>query len=170
MSALLNLCSLIESETIPPLVRIPPPSIAMTRLAPNRLLSFNRMKELIEPVLSHCPVCKYTSRRLKDGYIDGLDRLLFIECAIYASKDLEFQYLIKHLSKVLLLNLSIADKKRIRNQITKKKTKLVILRKSRVGRIKDDERVHETVDEKYINYHTCHAGIVLFGNRSRRCR
>ena len=137
-----TISSEIDSEaTLPPLVRIkdnaPPPIVrislppighAISRHAPNRLLSAKNLKELIEPELSCCPVCKNTRRTLKDGAMHGLEHTFFIQCEICESNDLELRKTVMYLTSVLDKKLSRKDKKRIQNKITKTKAKLANLR------------------------------------------
>lgn len=117
------MCSLFESKAPPP------PPIVISTHAPTCLLSFNSLKEFIQPKLSCCPVCKNANRRLKDRDADSLEHSLFIECKICESKDLELRYSINNLRKVLLQNLRHKDRKQILNRLLRKKRSWLISEK-----------------------------------------
>ena len=139
----------IESSAPPPIVRIfiksPPPIVTLpidiSTHAPNCLFSVNNLKELIDPEISCCPVYTNTRRKLKDGDADGLECSFFIECEICVSKDLELRYSFYNLRKVLHKNLGQKDRTRILNKTAITKRKIVNVRKSRVGKYNETEKV-----------------------------
>ena len=84
MNESINLYFAIESEATPP------PPIDITRLAPNRLLNWNKVKKLVEPQLKTCPVCKQFNRELKDEFVYGLELNVVINCKTYTKTDYKY--------------------------------------------------------------------------------
>ena len=102
----MNLCVLIEDKagcSSPPPSSSSPPSIDTnhntSKHAPNRILNYDALKELIEPELTICPICKCSNRKLVEGGINGLSRDMRIQCESCLLKDLSLQWIMYlHLS------------------------------------------------------------------------
>ena len=70
----MDLCVVIDDEACSP----PTPSITsnrqMTKHAPNRVINYDELKELIEPELIIYSIYKCNNRKLMEGDVNGLSR------------------------------------------------------------------------------------------------
>ena len=66
----------------------------MTEYAPNRVIKYEKLKELIELELANCQICECKNRKHMEGDINRLYRIMRIECESYQIKEVLYDHLL----------------------------------------------------------------------------
>ena len=107
MNECIDLCSAIKSEATPP------QPIDITQLAPNRLLNWSKIKQLVEPQLKECPVCNQFNVQLKDEIVYGFEVNIMLSCETCTKTDYQYRHSINNLNRMIKSNITPKKYRRV---------------------------------------------------------
>ena len=107
MNECIDLCSAIESEATPPR----PIDIILS--APNKLLNWSKIKQLVEPQLKECPVCNQFNVQLKDEIVYGFEVNIMLSCETCTKTDDQYRHSTNNLNRTIKSNTTTKKYRRL---------------------------------------------------------